>query len=369
MSSSNASTYDAPVAVGQISLTATPSVVVFNNELVFTAQSPSGAQLGYALTTPGGNWGFMYAAMPPNSVQPTYMSASPGMAVFNGSLYCFTQEVDNGSNLNYSTFDGSSWSTQQTVGDANMGYAPGPVVFNNNLYVFFDGGGWLYYYVSSDGTSWGNTVNVVHTGLSYNPAPVVYNDTLYVFYTAEGQEHSIWFNAMNTQGGWTGSTEIPGLNNNSIAYSSYNGACPPCAIVFNGELYLFYITSGWTVAYRKFNGGNSWDNPIGLYNPVDFTNQNSLSNYACSTTGNLTAVTYNAPNGDPTLAVYFTGYNTNNLYYMSTTDPSSGGNWSAPVQAGTPLPQGVSPPGTVATDVTWTVAFYTSQPGAWYTLS
>jgi hypothetical protein len=366
ISSSNASTYDLPLAVGQISLSNTPSVVDYDGALMCTALSPSGGQLGYALTTAGGNWGFMYAAMPPDSVQPTYMSASPGSVVFNGTLYCFTQQVDNGSNINYSTYNGSSWSTQQTLAAAGVSYTPSPIVINDVLNVFYNCDGGLHHYYSTDGHSWNGPEND-NSGMSYNPSPVVYDGSVYVFFTAAKQGHSIWFNTQVFNEPWSGPQEVPGLNS-SAAYSSYNGVCPPCATVFNGSLYLFYITSDWTIAYRKFNGGNSWDAPVGLINYIDYTT-NYDSEYISYTTGNMTLVTYDDPNGNATLAVYYVGYNSNNLYYMTTTNPSSAENWSAPVQAGVPLPQGVTPSGMAGTAVNWDVACITTKPGAWYTLS
>lgn len=53
-------------------------------------------------------------------------------------------------------------------------------------------------------------------------------------------------------------------------------------------------------------------------------------------------MTYPNASGTPTLAIYFVGYGTSDVYFTETTDPSSSGNWSQPIQAGAPLPQGAS---------------------------
>src|SRR5262249_10862380 len=153
---------------------------------------------------------------------------------------------------------GDPWGSLQPVQPSGttstnyMSYSAAPVVFNNNLYLFFNGpaeNGWLYYISSSDGNNWSEVINVSNTGLSYTPSPVVYDGQIYVFRTARRQAGQIWFNLTTGGSGseltWRGDQEIPGFNNSSVVGSSYNGVCPPVAVVFNGELYLFYITGGW----------------------------------------------------------------------------------------------------------------------------
>jgi hypothetical protein len=157
--------------------------------------------------------------------------------------------------------------------------------------------------------------------MSYTPSPVVYNGDIYVFRTGQGDRAEIWFN--RTTGG-----------------------------------------SGY--------GSNSWAYPIALYNNVPFSKETvpiGFIPYAPEpyyTTGNFNLVIYNNASGTPTLAVYFVGYNTTDLYYMETTDPSSWQNWSTPVQAGVPLPQGVTPPGLVEEAASWAVACISGEPADWW---
>jgi hypothetical protein len=157
---------------------------------------------------------------------------------------------------------------------------------------------------------------------------------------------------------WAGNTEIPGFNNSSIPASSYNGVVAPVAIVFNNQLYVFFISSNWNISYITFQGNNTWSQALSL--------NNGGSGYG---TGYFTAVVYDNPSSVPTLAIYFQGPGNNGLlYYMATMDPSSVSNWSEVVQAGVPLPQGVTPPGIVQTVASWAVACISGEPADWWSL-
>lgn len=210
ITSADGSSFSTQLQFGQISFSNSPSVIAFNNELVFTGMSPGGnGQMGYAVTTPGGNWAFMSAMFLSNTgFAAGGANCSPCAAVFNNQLYCFTQGPNDNGWAQYCIFNGDSWSgqTQITPGgnrtSAYLSCSPAPVVFNNYIYLFFNQagtGGWLYYISSSDGNNWSEAINVPSTGMSYTPSPVVYNDDLYVFCTGQGDRGEIWFN--RTTGG------------------------------------------------------------------------------------------------------------------------------------------------------------------------
>jgi hypothetical protein len=371
ITSADGDVYTTHLQFGQISFSNSPSVVAYNNELVFTAMSPGGnGQMGYSVTTPGGNWAFMSAMFLSNTgFAAAGANCYPCAAVFNSNLYCFTQCQNSTGLAQYSIFNGDSWSSQTQIApggnntSAYLSCSPAPVVFNNDLYLFFNQsgkGGWLYYTSSSDGSNWSEVINVAGTGMSYTPSPVVYNGDLYVFCTGQGDRGEIWFN--RTTGGsgagltWAGNTEITCLNNSSDPASSYNGVVAPVAIVFNNQLLLFFISSDWNISYMTYQGNNSWSEAAWL--------DNGGTGYG---TGCFTAVTYDDPSGVPTLAVYFQGPGNNGLLYsMSTTDASSTSYWSGVVQCGVPLPQGVTPPGIVQTAVSWAVACISGEPASWW---
>jgi hypothetical protein len=249
--------------------------------------------------------------------------------------------------LYYNVYNDATWGPQiELSGDCIMSYSPSPVVFNGELYVFFNGpdeNGAIMYTTSSDGSNWSGTTpsttsQVSGAKCSYTPWPVVYNGQLWVFYQAQKQEAAMWYSVLGNDGAWGGSTEVP---NFAVIYGDNAYACggliPPVAVVFNGTLYLFYIATNWTIAYSQYLGGTgaeAWSTPI-------------LITSSNSGTANFTPVVYDNDSGVSTLAIYFQGYSANGLlYYVCTTDPSSASNWSEVVQAGAPLPS-TQPPGVV----------------------
>jgi hypothetical protein len=405
VTSADGSTYSGAVPFGLIASSNTltnyamvaPSVVPFNGQLVCAAPSPgateaSGGPIGYAVTSPGGNWAFMSPIMPAQQeANKGYLYAnwqsSGNLIVFNNQLYCFVQTPSLGS-IAYSVFNGESWTAEAVIAPDTtyMSCSPVPVILNGILYLFFqkeNDGSWTYYIYSTDGSNWSAPINVSNTNLSFSPSPVAFGGQIYLIHQGSSDKGQIWFNVTTGGSGssltWCGDAEIGGLNVGEVQFSQYNGNVPPAAIVFNGELYVFYITSdvdlNWAITYFKYTGSpgstsNSWStgSPIAIRNDTNFSGGNTGTGLAqYYTTGNFSLTTYNNANGTPTLAVYFVGYGTNNIYYVETTDPSSSGNWSQPVQAGVAGPQGSSfPVGATETAVSWAVACLTGTPGEWY---
>ena len=107
-----------------------------------------------------------------------------------------------------------------------------------------------------------------------------------------------------------------------------------------------------------------------IRNTINFTGSNTVipETDCYPTTGNYSVTTYTDASGTATLAIYFVGYGTNNVYFVETIDPSSSDNWSQPVQLDAPLPQGVPIPGITAageTYASWVVAVLNGTPGEW----
>lgn len=394
VTSTDGSQYTPPAVMGQLAAKNGVSVTTFNGQLVMTGLVPSagdnGGVVGCAATTPGGSWGFMGPVLLPFApMLPLYMGNSvPALIEFNSTLYCFTYEVNETGALCYNTTtDGITWSTGAALsdGDSILGWSPspmGPVVFNNDLYVFYQGGGWTYYSCLSDG-SWSGNINVPNSGASFYPSPVVYEDSIYYFHTAKDNGNAIWFNRSTGGSGagltWQGDQEIPGFNDNSVSFSSYNGTLPPVAVIFNGSLYLFYVANAWTIAYRQYlgsngsNGSGDWSAPGIVSNPYNTFGAGAGPIQYYTTENSFNVVTYTDSNNTPTLAVYFLGYGGNSIWYATTTNlvcTTEIAYWSSLTQAGVQRSTVSSAiPGYVsdtADAANWVVAPFFGKPGEWW---
>lgn len=326
--STDGSTWTSPVQTGTIALSNAPSLVEFNSDLFCMMMGPGNSgDLWWAPVSQGSTWSLMTRL--PNATMSTASESYPGTVVFNNAVYCFTE---GSGNLLSSIFtQDSGWAAQTCAVSGNiMACSPAPVVYNNEIWVFFQGSGansstrygYMYYLVSQDGQNWGSLTAVPNQGMSYTPSAVVYQNQLYIFSTAYGQGHSMYYNVYSGNGWLVTNTQM------NVPNIWYNGVVPPSAIVYNGNLYLFFIGQNWGICYTQYtgsNGSNEWSDPVLLNNYGSPNNQG---------TGYFSPVVYNDGNG-PVLAVYFQGYTNNGLlYYMSTTDPSSAGNWTNVTQAG-----------------------------------
>jgi hypothetical protein len=361
--SANGSSWCQPIQVSAVMLSNAPSLAVIGQQILCTMMGPGqDNQLWCASTGVGGGFGMMYCVN-----GGAFMSSgnSPGCAVFNGDLYCFSQGGDTSSpaggslaigdpngTLNYNVYSPSTaWgpAIQIPGGAPNgsiMSYSPAPIVYNNEFYVFFNGAGnngVLSYVSSADGTNWSNLKEVSSMSISYTPSPVLYDGSLYVFHTAAKQAGQIWYYVMNASGVWSADTQVP-----SSTFPFYNGVCPPVAVAFNETIYLFYIGQHWQICYTKFLGNNTWG-PSYTLNNTDMLGKDQNN----QTTGYFSVVAYDDSNNSntPTLGVYFQGYGNNGmLYCMTTTDPDTAcnwgnsGAWSPTVQVGAVPPAGSSPP-------------------------
>ncbi len=125
---------------------------------------------------------------------------NPASIVYDGLLYLFwaSNTAVGGSgdfDILYSTYDGHAWTSQQvlTMDDSGNDHTPQPVVFEEKLYLFWSSddagttsGSNADIVVSSyDGSSWTKPVSLTSGFGSlgdYNPCPIIFNDQLYVFF-------------------------------------------------------------------------------------------------------------------------------------------------------------------------------------------
>jgi hypothetical protein len=303
-------------------------------------------QLWYTAITPGTRCGFM------TKVNYEIMSASPGTVTFNNQIYCFLQGAGNSGSLYYTTYGSGGWAPSiQLAADSNPAItaSPAAVTFSGlgygQLYVFYQGGHWagnIHYLTYSEGNGWSEEYTVPNAGMSASPSPVVFNNRLYVFTEGWKNASQLWYSAYycydtatnNWQ--WGNSTQIT-LNIPDPYY--YFPDTAPTAVVFDGELYVFYLTApeeegqSNRIYYNTSSNGSSWSNAIQLPG-IDPVNSVALISY---------------DNGDGNGTQLYCVYVTvgGELYYTSTSDPSNPSSWSAPVQLGntTPTP---SPPGALS---------------------
>lgn len=307
-----------PIQKGQVGMSAAPSAVVFNDALyVFHQGGNSCGELWYSLLNSGGSW------QSDTQVSIAGMSGSPSAtALINGICVAYQGPGSNGQ-LWYNTFNGSSWSGEAQVSGVSMtgspaaaalnnyslwiiygnsngqlsytvcsgqnnwdaqlspnlpnwGYSqlnsviPAPVVFNNQLYVFFQGGhsnGEMWYINSSNGSSWsgGTATNVAYTGMSGSPSPVVFNDKLYVFHMGSDCEGQLYCNVMSSDGSWGGDTYLNATSEGvwmpMWSGNSYITCASPSAVVFNGQIYCFFnqgeTANNGYLTYVTLNGSES----------------------------------------------------------------------------------------------------------------
>ena len=313
ISSADGSTWGTPSQVASIGLTAAPSLVVLGTQLCCMMQNPGyGGELWYASINQGGNWGWM------TKVNNEIMSQSPGTIVFNNKIYCFLQGQGNNGALYCAVFDGTDWQPSFNIlSGGGMSNSPAPVSFNSKLWVFYQGGGLsgqINYSQSTDGSSWSAKAQVPDAGMSASPTAVVFDQQLYVFYIGKGNASSIWYSVLDANGNWGSSTQV-----NSISYADPYAA--PSAVLFDGKLYLFYIGTNYAINYTTLSNGQ-WSSPVTL--------NNSSSGYGTECIG---TVVYDNGSGAQ-LYCFFQGSASGIIYFMSASDPSSAGNWSAISQMG-----------------------------------
>lgn len=261
-------------------ITDAPSAVNYNNvSYVFTQ---SGGILQYS-TCSGSGWSASTTLVQSglcltDTPEPTKFTPEfgPSAVVFNDLLYVFYQGTPLGSTttgLYYSVFNGTTWSDAIQVDNVGISCSPCAVVFNYQLYVFYQGAGnngQLWYSVFN-GASWAADKQVAGVGMSVSPAAAVYNGELYVLYQGSGNDGQLWYSTYN--GNWSGS------NNTN---SSGGISAEPCAIVYDGELLVLHQGSGNSrnIYVNAFNGsswvGDTQMAPIRLSNspaPVIFNDE------------------------------------------------------------------------------------------------
>lgn len=255
-----------------INTSATPAAVSFAGNLyVFYKGSGDDSRI-YVAKPEGGNIlaGEFWNAQPLNPAINT--STSPGAAVHNNTLYMLYKGAGTDSGVyiakssNGNVSDGNSWSASRLNPAINTSAAPAVTAFNGILYMLYKGpGGDANIYIArstggdvSDGSTW--NASRLNPGINTSDAPgvVVYNGALYMFYKGFGGDANIYI-ARSTGGdimdgaAWTFTRLNPGINTTGT----------PKPVVIGNSLYLFYKGMEGNIWIAQPQGtdvfdGNAW---------------------------------------------------------------------------------------------------------------
>jgi hypothetical protein len=148
----------------------------------------------------------------------------------------------------------------------------------------------------------------------------VFNNQIYLFHQGLGNDGQLWCNCLSTNGSWSGDTQLSSV---SGAFAT-DGS--PSAVVFNGQIYCFYVY-GSGVKYVVLDASNNWNAPENVVYPGGNT---TYGGYICPTIP--AAIVYGGQ-----IYLFFQGINSKNsdpnqLLYCTVS--SDGSTWSSVTQVG-----------------------------------
>ncbi|WP_347905985.1 hypothetical protein [Pseudomonas purpurea] len=277
-----------------------PPAVTSSNDTIYVFYPSSSAQTDYLLynTYNGTTWSssqkLMTSIPTVSTLVPVETATGAGATTFGGEVYVFWQDVgDTGvpspdGTLMYKTMSQeTSYQIQPT--QAISGYSPGvimsdcpsAVVFNDLLYVFYQGpgpDGQLWFTSSSDGSNWSTSTHWPNTGIATSPSAVVFTNPsgqeyLYVFYQNTGTGN-LSYTSIDTAGNDAGPGGWLECGGHTVPMS---GA--PVALVYDDTLYvLFAAGSGSGFWYVSSPDGSTWNAPLQVA-PVQLSSSPSLVNF------------------------------------------------------------------------------------------
>jgi hypothetical protein len=281
--------YSNPVQIAGTSILGSPSAVVSGSDLSVFYQSAGSC---YQAVFDGTTW--------TNSSTGIALKESPSAVVLDGSPCFFYQGATN-ANLYVArpTTPGEAWAWTNL--NCTLSCSPSAAVFNDEVYVFFQGqnysGGLFYLTYSSDGSTT-QPAQVPNLGMSDSPSATVANGELHVLHEGWGDNGQLWHDSMGSSGTWNGDTLVQstvplsspcGVSYKNVIYSfyeSYGQLCysinaggtsfwttqqlvpnvslsgTPSAAVFNGVMYIFYqSSSGGELLYVTCDSNGTFSSP------------------------------------------------------------------------------------------------------------
>ncbi len=181
--------------------------------------------------------------------QAVTMSENPSPVVFNNGLHVFHQGGRNNGELWYQTFDGLSRWTAHKVENLKLSGSPAAVAYRGALHVFHQGGGNsgdLWHATTGNLAAWSDTP--MHAGITGSPAAAIFRDRLYLLHRGGGGSAALWWMAHDGSN-WSGDQPVP-----NVAISGN-----PAAVSFRDRLYVFHQggNNNGQLWYECFDG-QSW---------------------------------------------------------------------------------------------------------------
>jgi hypothetical protein len=222
--------------------------------IVTMLSAPTAAQAAATTTT----W-----AGPSTIPEAETYDGGPALATYDGLLYAAWQGQSSPYHIWYATFNGTSWSHQTEVPQAETNKYTGPSlgIYHGDLYVAWQGGLSPHHvwYAAFNGTTWTNEARVPNALVNASSAVglATHNGDLYLAWTGQTSPYNLWYAAFNGTT-WTGQKRIPSAT--STGHFSY--AASPL-VSYGGLLYAVWPTgSNATLEYATFN--SSWSAPLAV---------------------------------------------------------------------------------------------------------
>jgi hypothetical protein len=250
---------------------ATPAAVAFAGGLyVFYKGAGTDSRIFVAQPS-GGNIldGASWHAEPMKEDRTIKTSTAPAVAVLDNTLYMFFKGAGSDNNIyiarsSGNPAEGKSWSAHVLNPALTTGAAPVAVTFNGALYLFYKEAGTNNVQVAHPtggdvfNGSWSTSPLTATIQTNAAPGAIVYNDALYLFYkTADGTNIFIAHSTGDISDGstWSANRLIPSINTFE----------QPKPVVVGDSLYLFYKGSGDTFVWIGLPGadplnGDGWTN-------------------------------------------------------------------------------------------------------------
>ena len=215
--------------------------------------SPQFEGLAYAIYTPSGWVSY--------TIPTTAPAGSPSAAIVPGSgAPCMAYNTVSGgivfTSLNTTSY---TWAPP-TPANVTAVESPSLIVFNNLLYLFYQGSGSQICYATSSngGASWTNygAINGLLTG---SPSAVVFNSELYVFYQGCNNAGTLWYNCLSGST-WGSSTHAAPVGASGVIMTGSPAAVGLYDNATGGsQLAVFYASPSGQLTGCVLGTDNTWN--------------------------------------------------------------------------------------------------------------
>lgn len=180
-----------------------------------------------------------------STIEPT---CSPSAVRFKGRAFLFSNS--NANELCYTDYNIQSAQALTLIDGAIASQSPSAVVFNDVLYIFYQGAGanasQLWYTSSTNGSTWSASQQVEGVTLSESPSATIFDGTLYVFYQGANNNGQLWYSTLTTTGWQSPVQVIPaGQSVSTELVAGSPAACvTPATSAQAEQLMVFYAIPG-----------------------------------------------------------------------------------------------------------------------------